>query len=87
MDVHSGVQMPDVHCAFRGCNWTASVPQLSHWAQEKALYSHLVSCHQNAECKEILEYIAEQLKLEGRGDHPDPLLRVVAYDLQARCEQ
>ena len=87
MDVKSGVQLPDVHCAFRGCKWTASVPQLSHWAQEKALYTHLLSSHRDAECKEVLEYIGEQLKLERRADYPDPLLRVVAYDLQARCEQ
>ena len=54
MDVQSGVRLPLLHCAFRGCIWTCDLkarrgdPLLHHWGQEWVLFKHLLQAHVEA---------------------------------------
>ena len=54
-DVESGVRLPDIHCAFRGCMWcedvtcaNASTDVHFHWGTEWRLFKHLMKEHAEA---------------------------------------
>ena len=52
-DTHSGVRLPLLHCAFKGCTWTkeakgADDKMLLHWGMEWALFCHLLEAHNDA---------------------------------------
>ena len=45
LDMASGVRLPDVHCAFQGCNWCEDVDFAkghTHWGLEWRLFKHLM---------------------------------------------
>ena len=53
-DLHSGVRLPLLHCAFAGCCFVADVTgragdnMLMHWGPEWTLFTHLLTTHRDA---------------------------------------
>jgi hypothetical protein len=87
MDVDSGMELPSLHCAFRACLWTATVPDDDHWGMERLLEKHIRSEHGDQQMSEVLAHI-KQLREKERVQTPeDPLLRAVAYYTAAICER
>jgi hypothetical protein len=87
MDVDSGMELPSLHCAFRACLWTATVPDDDHWGMERRLEEHIRSEHGDQQMSEVLAHI-KQLREKERVQTPeDPLLRAVAYYTAAICER
>ena len=60
-DVHSGVRLPTLHCAFAGCTWTDDVPMATHWDMEKRLFEHLRNWHAAEELREVFAHVQELL--------------------------
>ena len=58
-DVHSGVRLPTLHCAFAGCTWTDDVPMATHWDMEKRLFEHLRNRHAAEEMREVCAHVQE----------------------------
>ena len=55
LDMASGVRLPDVHCAFRGCRWCKDIncakPSMGpfwQWQVEWRLFKHLMKKHADA---------------------------------------
>ena len=55
LDMASGVRLPDVHCAFRGCRWCTdidsskpSMGRFLQWEVEWLLFKHLMQDHAEA---------------------------------------
>ena len=60
-NLESGVRLPLLHCAFKGCTWCAdfgrgqnSIETLHHWTLEWVLFLHLMKDHKDAFTSDLI---------------------------------
>jgi hypothetical protein len=98
-DMQSCVRLPLVHCAFKGCDWSADpkASELQHWQLEWLLYRHLGDRHNcktaadDEKMKEVFELAGKETRRRRGSDQKRngrvKFLQVISYYTAAVCQR
>jgi hypothetical protein len=85
-DMQSCVALPVVHCAFKGCTWSAdpASEKLYHWELEWLLFNHLYAKHRGATSADNAGQKRKQATEHGQGDEMRAVFEKAVQESQAR---